>query len=72
MHERTVIEVIVALLKMIRDKESGACINIDQMGVLETADQIVFKSEESCQWCGGKGVVSDGTVCPECRGSCLR
>ena len=72
MSERKNIEVIVGLLKIIQNPDKGACVNLKQWGILEEAHDIVFRSDESCQWCGGRGTVSDGAVCPECNGSCLR
>jgi len=65
-------EIIIGLLRIIRDKEHGASVTLGQMGLLERADNFVFESDESCRWCGGRTVVSDGTTCPECGGDGLR
>ena len=72
MSDRTTIGLIVALLKIIRKSDGGACVNMAELSLLEEADKMIFHSEESCQWCGGKGTVTDGAMCPACHGSCLR
>jgi RecJ-like exonuclease len=68
MDERVYMEVLVGLVKVAR----GTSLNPAELAIVEKAEDIVFLSDESCKWCGGKGVVSYGSVCPECSGRCLR
>ncbi len=76
MNERDTVAMVIGLIGLIKrphgEEPHGSSLTLGEMGFVEKAEAFVFKSEESCKWCGGKTVVMDGSKCPVCEGTGLR
>ena len=72
MNETDVTEVLIGLLRIIKHPTNGANFTADDLAIMARADSLVFLSDDACQYCGGRRVISDGTKCPECNGTGMR